>query len=201
MRQRPFVLWLSQQDSFMQAKNRVSKARLNINGNLNLIATQYIESMALERLCALIIFLFTGNDDRLTQTVIHKEDIEKTFTTTKKLRNYLNAGYYFSNSSKQHLTLHLLDDLLRNRTRNVYTAKKNHPSLLRQIFIKQLTSGLCRLYAELSVEQLLNICLDITSVFFMDVMEKGDAEEDAVKIMKDLYMKKMSSLIRQLWKY
>lgn len=179
MKKHPFVLWLHQQTGFSQAQDKIAKAQLAIiNPKAIEIVKRYRECLALERLCALHIHFFTDNKNKLAQAVVTEKDRRPILAAMKKLRHVFNkgGGFYFANGAKQHLLQILLEDLCQSPVNNVYSAKREHGSLLRQVVTTNFAQALFRTYIDLTLEQAVNICLDITSVFFSDVMDRRDAE-------------------------
>lgn len=178
MSQHPFTQWLRQQTGYLQAKDQIISGGLLVVDTTTLeIIKQYREAFALERLTALHIHLFTGNKKKLTQVVVTQREQTPVMDNMRKLQHVMNkgGGLYFDNAIKQHLFQYLLEDSLNNPGSNVYSAKRSHESVLRQTFTTNFAQGLFRVYEKISVEQVTNIALDITSIFFMDTMDKRDA--------------------------
>ena len=190
MKKHPFVLWLHQQTGFSQAKDKITKAQLAIiNPKAIEIVNRYRECLALERLCALNIHFFTDNKKKLAQAIVTEKDKKPILAAMKKLRHVFNkgGGFYFANGAKQHLLQILLEDLLQSPIDNVYSAKRDHQSLLRQVVTTNFAQALFRTYIDLTVDQAVNICLDITSIFFSGVMDKRDAERIINEIANNVH--------------
>lgn len=185
MKQLPFTLWLQKQAGYLQAREKITTASLTIIDTTEIeIIGQYREILALERLTALLIHLFTDNKKKLSHAIVNEKKRKPVMDAMRRLRHALNqeGGCYFGNGVKQHLLQNLLYDLLKTPGDNAYSAKRCHVSLLRQIVTTNFAQGLCRTYEKISVEQATNISLDITSIFFGNTMDKRDASRDIQKI-------------------
>lgn len=186
MNQHSFVIWLHQQPHFQQAKKKIVDWSLpTIKSTSDEIVSRYREKFGLERLCALLIHFFTDNKHKLEQAVVTEKNKKPIITAMKKLRHELNkgGGGYFENGIQQHLLQMLLDSLLEKKGHHPYSAKRTHSSVLRQIITTQLIRALDNTYEQISYAQIVELCLDITSIFFAHPMDKRDLEEIAKHIL------------------
>jgi len=184
MEQHPFVHWLHKQDYFLQATAKIVKAKLRIIKRTDIeIILLYMEKLALVRLCALQIDIFSKHQLILPQVVVSEKEKKPVIKAMEKLNFELNhGGLYFSNGAMQLVFHTLLQQLLKNPVHNVFSSKRNHENLLRQAFIKIFLQELIRTYEGIKIGLAVNIALEITDIFFMDNMDKRDAEREAEKI-------------------
>jgi len=184
MEEHPFVHWLHKQDSFLQAMAKIAKAKLRVIKRTDVeIILSYMEKLALVRLCALQIHLFAENRQMLDQIVVSEKERKSVMKAMEKIDLVLNFGrLYFQNGTMQ-LAFHtLLKQLLQNPSHNVFSSKRGHENLLRQAFIKIFLQELIRTYERIKTGLAVNIALEISDIFFMDNMDKRDAEREAEKI-------------------
>lgn len=180
MGQHPFTLFLRRNPNFKKAKDKVLKWQLEVFEALEFnIFDKYSNEFALERVCAFVIYLFTDSKNKLSENIVTADVIEEVTTAIEKLLFAFNKnrGMYFSSNIKQHLLQILLEDLLSSQARNIYSAKRSNTSILRQVFIKHLLQTLFCTYNNISIDQAVIITLDITGVFFTDVMDRSDLTE------------------------
>ncbi len=189
MEEHPLVHWLHKQDDFLQAMAKIGKARLSIIKRTDTeIILLYMEKLALVRLCALQIHLFAGHRHMLDQIVVSEKERKPVMNAMEKINFALNhGGLYFSNGATQLVFHALLKQLLKNPSHNVFSSKRGHENLLRQAFIKIFLQGLTRTYEKVKPELAVNIALEITDIFFIDNMNKRDAEREAEKIFDAVY--------------
>lgn len=185
MNKHSFVIWLHQQPHFQQAKNKIVDWSLPaIKSTSDEIISCYREKFGLERLCALLILFFTDSKHKLEQAVVTEKNKKPIITAMEKLHHELNkGGCYFENGIQQHLLQILLDSLLKKKGHHPYSAKRTHSSVLRQIITTQLIRGLDNTYEQISYAQIVELCLDITSIFFAHPMDKRDLEKIAKHIL------------------
>jgi hypothetical protein len=186
MKQHPFVRWLHQQTHFQQAKRKTVDWSLSvIKTTPDEIISRYREEFALERKCALLIHFFTDNKRKLEHAVVTAKSKKPVITAMRNLRHEFNkgGGVYFENGMQQHLLQILLDSLLEKKGHHLYSAKRNHPSVLRQIITTQLIRALDMTYEQISDAKTIELCLDMTSIFFVQPMDKRDLEEIAKNIL------------------
>lgn len=194
MKEHPFVRWLNQQTHFQQAKKKIVDWSLSgIMSTPDRIISRYRKEFALERLCALLIHFFTDSKRKLEEAVATEKNKKPVMNAMKKLRHELNkgGGFYFENGIQQHLLQMLLDNLLEKKGNNPYSAKKTHQSGLRQIITTQLIRALDWTYEAISYAQIVELCLDITNVFFTQPMDKRDLEEITKNLLPNIREEKV----------
>ncbi|EHL31975.1 hypothetical protein [Legionella drancourtii] len=184
MEQHPFVHWLHKQDYFLQATAKIAKARLRVIKRTDVeIILSYMEKLALVRLCALQIHLFAEHKRMLTQIVVSEKERKPVMKAMEKINFALNhGGLYFSNGAMQLVFHTLLQQLLKNPGHNIFSSKRSHENVLRQAFIKIFLQELIRTYEGIKTGLAVNIALEVTDIFFMDNMDKRDAEREVEKI-------------------
>lgn len=184
----PYILWINEQSGFLQAKKRILEEKLVVFNEPDLDALKkYRNSAALEFICSLIVYYFTNNENKLTHAVVTKGKIKAIDTAMKKLRHELTkgGGIYFAEEAKQHMLQLLLDEWVKDQKESVYSSKRYHEQLIRQIFTKKIIQSLFEVYSrqEISHVLLVDLALDITSIFFPRQMDRSDAVIDAKKIV------------------
>lgn len=189
--QHPFVCWINEQPGFITAKERISQEQLVVISNPVIERLrEYRSSFVLEFICSLVIYHFTGDENKLSQAVVTQKKLKPIITAMRKLKHefHKGGGVYFAHESKQHILQILLEETLGDNNLNIYSSAKNHSSLIRQVVTKKIMQSLFTVFGmqKISHTLVVGIALDITSIFFDDTMDRSDASIDAQKILKNL---------------
>lgn len=176
----PFVTWFNSQSGIIQAREKIANEKLIVICDPGIEAIKkYRNSHALEFICTSFIHYFTNDNNKLTQIPVTKEKLKSIETAMRKLKHELTkgGGLYFFEESKQYLLQYLLDERINDDRQNIYTSKKIHNHILRQLLTKKIAQCLFIMYGlpEISNAFVVDIALDISSVFFDNPMDRGDA--------------------------
>jgi hypothetical protein len=179
MEQHSFVLWLRTQPGFIEATKKLSKHNPSVIKRSSVgVIDKYVTQFTLERLCAHHVCLFTDRGSVLEQAVVHQEDRDTAVAAGQALLTIFNKGsLYFEDGAKQLIVQILLKDLLKKHNDNVFSSKKRHPSLPRQVLTKFIAQALFRTYEKIATGLVVNVALDLSNIFFRDVMDKRNAEK------------------------
>lgn len=187
----PFICWLNKQEGFLAAKRKILEEKLVVISNPGVESIRsYRNSFSLEFVCALIIHYFADDENKLKQVVVTKPKIKPIDVALKKLRFELKkgGGLYFRCESKQHLLQYLLDDLVKEDNKNVYSELKNHENISRHLLTKKIMQALFTIYGKECISQatVVDIALNLTAIFYTNPMDRRDALTDANKILHNI---------------
>ncbi|NBX85438.1 MAG: hypothetical protein EBQ95_07525 [Gammaproteobacteria bacterium] len=189
MAKHSFVRWLRKEAGFTEASKKIVNKKLCIKKTSNERVNLYRENFALEGLCALLLHLFSESKNELKQAVVANEERNKIIKAMQSLHHDLTQGkLYFGNGVKQQVLCILLADLLKTPGYNPFSSKRGHDLLLRQAFTKFFIANFTQIYeGDTSKSSIADITLNITGIFFDDIMDKREIERANVEISATLH--------------
>lgn len=193
LNQHLFADWLNKEPSFQKAKKLMINKLLiakNIEDINSECVIDFLKQIALEFICANFIATCMNNKNLFNQIVVPDENVEKIRFSIKKLKNELSkcGGLAFKHESKQHLLQYLLEELLNDDNKNIYSSGKKHARIIRELFTKRIIQQLVGIFNEQGFTHnfAVDVATNIVCIFFDQEMKKSDAAEDAKEIMKNL---------------
>lgn len=186
----PFINWINKQPGFIKAKEIIDKLGINAMGEPDSIAIKtYRNTFTLEFVVGTAIHYFLGEPHKTVQAVATKKKKRDITNAMIRLRHQLNlnGGLYFESESMQHILQYLLDSLLKNQPKNVYSEAVTHDNVNRHQLTKRIIQSLVTVYGLQNITEIsvVDITLNIVSIFYT-TMDRRGVYDDACAIFKHI---------------